>query len=426
MTDTNENKTGKDTGAETSTDTGDIRRVNDAFEARMSQNERHIQAMQKKAVLTAVLSSICVIGTIGLVSYFILGPTILEDLDRQDKENAVFILENLEKIKTKQEELSVAQENMKKEMRSFVAMDLSEQIKQIQNLNAQVKMVNDRIASLQTTSTGQKIFGDSIEDLQSTILGMKGRVDTLEEELEEAKKDNDALADMLQGVTGKELKAAAMLLAVSQLRSSLNQEQSFDKDLATVQTLMGDDEESLAALKKLEPYARSGVLTKQGLQTEFKGLAGDIVMAELAGEEVSWKEKAANRLGNIVSVRKTGELEGQDTQAVVARAERMIDEGNFQGAIAELEKLDGKPREKAQSWIDDAQARLIADNVSSMMTQNVIKGLSVDGLKNSASGITNFIQNNMGDIGGGLKGDVQPYQSPSQGGSQGFGQGFGQ
>lgn len=409
MTDTNENTPNRKNDVPRSiADAENIRKVNDDFEDRMNIHgtEEKIQSLHAKAIVTTTVSSIIIIGLIFVTAYFILGPKIFDDLEKKDNEHAVFILENLEKVKTKQEELALAQATMKEEIRTFVASDLSQQIKQIQDLNAQVKIVNDRISSLQTTPTGQKIFGDSIEDLQSTVLGMKGRVDTIETELETAKKDNDALSDMLQGVTGNELKTAAMLLAVSQLRSSLNQEQSFDKDLATVQALTGNDPKTAEALKKLEPYARSGVLTKRGLQNEFKGLAGDIVMAELAGENVSWKDKAANRLSNIVSVRKTGEVEGQDTQAVVARAEKMIDEGNIQGAIAELETLQGKPKEKAQDWINDAQARVIADNVSSLMTQNIVQGLS-----GGTSGITNFIQNS---VGGALGGGVQPYQVPVQ------------
>lgn len=76
-------------------------------------------------------------------------------------------------------------------------------------------------------------------------------------------------------------------------------------------------------------------------------MAGDIVVASLKGEDVSIQEKAQARLNEIMQVEKDGELvTGTDTQATVARAQKMLDEGNIEGAIAELQGLEGRPHRR--------------------------------------------------------------------------------
>lgn len=236
-----------------------------------------------------------------------------------------------------------------------------------------------RLEGLAASAEGQTQLAASFSELQDMVLNMQGRVDTLDEALAAKQQEEDsALGETLEGVSGDDLKAAALLLGFSQLRSSLRRDnQPFDEDLKVLERLIGDDNPELnAAIDKLAPKAAQGVLTPDGLSSEFKGLAGDIVFSSLSGEDVSLKEKATARLQGVLQVEKDGEaLIGTDTQITVAQAQKMLDDGNVQGAVELLQTLDGEAAEAAQPFIDQAQMTLAAESLQGLLGKEVMSRL---------------------------------------------------
>ena len=232
-----------------------------------------------------------------------------------------------------------------------------------------------QIKSLQQSADGQLQLSGAIGDLNMLMESIQGSGGDLDEALQQAQGEDDALGQTLQGVAPQDLKAAAMLLGLSQFRSSLNRSAPFEEDLALMQKMMGQDDPALqAAIERLAPKAASGVLTPEGLKDEFKGLAGEIVVSSLKGEDVSVKEKARARFNDLLSVEKDGELlTGTDTQATVARAQKMLDEGDVQGALTELQALEGDAAATAQPFINEAQVTLMAEQLQGLMTQKVIR-----------------------------------------------------
>lgn len=405
----------------------DIRAKSDAMSKSMDEQSVANRADIKKQIRSAIMRSVFmsvlfIIICIG-AAFLFLGPRFMADVGDTASQQVAAIEQKYDDLKQAQQALKEKQQRLTRQVETFMAADLFEQVGQVQNLSAQMRTINERIASLNGSGAGKAVLDESMLDLQGTVLGMSNRVENLEVALEGAKQDNDALSDMLQGITGKELKAAAMLMAVSQLRQSLMQDGGFEQDLATVRALAGDDPETLAALEKITPYAREGIVSRDALKSEFRGLAGDIVSAKLKGEDVSFQDKLFARMDNFVQVRKTGMVEGEDTKAVVARAETLMNQGDIRAAITELEKLDGAPRETAQPFIDDAQARMLAETLSGQLTSNVIgklptlnaggassimetvKGLSGDTISpDSVTGVIDAIKGTVG--GGGASGPV--------------------
>lgn len=232
-----------------------------------------------------------------------------------------------------------------------------------------------RVRALEATVAGQSQLSGAMAELQGIVDSLDGKVGGLEQKLAEAKTANadGALSQTLGDVSGDDLKAAAMLLAFSQLRDSLNRQAPFEEDLALLQKMVGDDNPELqTALTRLAPRANGGVLTPDGLSGEFKGLAGDIVVSSLKGEDVSVMEKAKARLGQVLQVEKDGDvITGTDTQAKVARAQAMLDKGDVSGALAELKTLEGEAASTAQPFVQEAEMTLLAQQVQGMM-QNMI------------------------------------------------------
>lgn len=232
----------------------------------------------------------------------------------------------------------------------------------------------DRVKALQSSVEGQEQLATSVTDLKALVAGLSGRVDGMDAALAGAQQQDSALGQTLAGVPQTDLRAAAMLLGLAQFRGSMNRNAPFEEDLLLLKGLVGnEDPELIAAIDRLAPRAAQGVLTPQGLSDQFKGLAGDIVVSSLKGEDVSIQEKARARFNEILQVQKDGQLvSGTDTQATVARAQKMLDEGNVQGAIAELQSLDGTAATTAQPFMQEAMATLNAEQVRDLMTGKVL------------------------------------------------------
>lgn len=248
-----------------------------------------------------------------------------------------------------------------------------------------------RIRTLEATVNGQMQLGDAIKELQGIVDSMDGRVNTVEQELQKAKDQQTALGQTLEGVSTEDMKAAAMLVAFSQLRDSLNRQVPFEEDLLVLQKLAGEDNPELqAALVRLAPQAERGVLTSEGLSQEFKGLAGDIAFAAVKGEDVSVADKFKSRLSGMFKVEKDGQpVGGSVEQQTVARAQALLDAGDVQGAVAELQKLDGEAAQKAAPFIDKAQQTVMAEQVQTMVYQTILSklGTVAPGLKSQLQGV---------------------------------------
>lgn len=244
-------------------------------------------------------------------------------------------------------------------------------------LGAPVQLTSllNKVLALQNSPAGRQQLSRGIATLNSLIGSAEAQGGSIETALEQMQQDKtDELGAALDGLASEDLKAAALLVGLAQFRSSMNRSAPFAEDLALMNKLLGDkDPELAAALERLAPKAEQGVLTPQGLQKEFKGLAGDIVVSSLKGEDVSVQERARARLNDILRVEKDGELiTGTDTQATVARAQKMLDEGDIEGAISVLQTLEGDAAETAAPFMGDAEFTMLAQKAQEMMTSHVI------------------------------------------------------
>src|SRR5690606_14288791 len=133
---------------------------------------------------------------------------------------------------------------------------------------------------------------------------------------------------------------AALLLAAGQVRDAARRGGPFATELANLQNLLGDNPPP--ALATLQPFAESSVPNLAELQKRFEDLAGDIVRTRPA-EGDNWWQAAMARLSGLVSVRRTGEVAGSEPDAIVARAEARLQQGELAAAVRELEQLQGAP-----------------------------------------------------------------------------------
>jgi hypothetical protein len=319
-------------------------------------------------------------------------------------------------VKNKVEQIAAKAEGIGKDITSGNTGALVERVARLEEQVAEfvpyesgISDLIERVAIMQQSLEGQAQLEQSLEELRSLVMSeienneiekpVLAKITDLTDRGEEGAA---ALSQTLSGVSGSDMKAATMLLVLTKFRDSLNRSAPFEEDLQLLQKLVGDaDPEVSQAIERLAPRAAEGVLTHQGLSEEFRGLAGDIIVASLKGEDVSVQEKAKARFNEILRVEKNGELiTGTDTQATVVRAQKLLDEGNIRGAIKTLQSLeDSEASRAAQPWIDEAEFSLLAERLQQMIVDTVLSSASMqDGAEISPmylDDISKGIRNNM-------------------------------
>lgn len=232
---------------------------------------------------------------------------------------------------------------------------------------------------------GDEEYRRMIGDLQAVVAGTGGDAGQLPGAVEQLRLKNASFASVVEGVEPRDAAAAAMLLALNEFRSSIGTGRPFAQDLATMKALTGASPDMNKSLDELAPYADRGILSMDALSTEFKGLASDIVMAKLEGrDDLSVRERALARFSGLIKIRRVDQIEGNDPDAVVARAKLRLDAGDVRGAIAELETLEGAPAQKAGPWINDARASVQAGDTGSLLSRYIMAQVASGGQYGSA------------------------------------------
>jgi len=168
--------------------------------------------------------------------------------------------------------------------------------------------------------------------------------------------------------------ASVLVLAAGQLRDRLLGPGPFRAELDTVRQVAQSrvlvDRELQSAMDRLGALASDGVVTVDQLTREFAGLARQIITATAPDE--GWAADLWGRVRSVVSVRRTGDIEGDTTQAIVARAEVRLGDRDVAGAVAELGSLDGLSLELVRPWLELARARATADEAAALIATRAV------------------------------------------------------
>ncbi|MGE3624533.1 MAG: COG4223 family protein, partial [Bdellovibrionales bacterium] len=253
----------------------------------------------------------------------------------------------------------------------------------VQNFNAagvqELVQVLSRASGLAQSSGGSAALGDMMAQLKNAMLSAPDGKIARQAQIQSARDRNKDLDRVMTGVRGEDLEAAAILLLMNEFRSNVAGGRPFDEDLALAQKLAGDDPELKAALDRLAPAAKKGVLSRDGLQKEFKAVAGDIVVAKLKGEDATVQQKILERFSRLVKVRKIDQVTGDEADAVVARAQILLERGDIDGAVAELQTLKGPSADAAAPFIDQAVQSSTAAGDSDAVLTRVLQQYQVSG-----------------------------------------------
>ncbi len=207
-------------------------------------------------------------------------------------------------------------------------------------------------------------LADDNNELRQTVAALQARLQQLEGTVQQtARAGHEAGAG--QG----------LVLAIGQLRQTILAGAPYGPDLDAVTALAGDDTALQAAAQSLAPWAGAGVATMRALSDQFPAMTVAVLQADTGESEGFWR-RTLHRLTSLVTVRRVGEVEGMETDAILARAERRLAAGELAAAAALIEGLDGPAAEAAQDWLGRAKARLGALAALADLQSRAIAGLA--------------------------------------------------
>jgi hypothetical protein len=172
--------------------------------------------------------------------------------------------------------------------------------------------------------------------------------------------------------TGESLHRAAAVLALARLAQASAEAGPFALELDTYAVTAPSD----PVIAQLQPYAARGVPTQAMLAARFPQLAHASLDAERSGDARTFFARLWANIMSLVSVRRVGDVAGNDTESRLARAQVKLDARDFAGAIAEVRALHGVAARTVAPWLKDAEARMQVDHAVAEISARVIQALA--------------------------------------------------
>ncbi len=151
-----------------------------------------------------------------------------------------------------------------------------------------------------------------------------------------------------QQVQDKANATLASLVVFEQLKDAVNNGKPYDMQLSQLKKFALDNSQAEDFITPLEIHSSSGITTPAQLKEKFTPL---VKQALTNNNESAWL-KFVHR---FITIRKIGNLPGNDDEAILARAENMLERNDLSAAISELNQLSEPAKEIFKNWEADAQ-----------------------------------------------------------------------
>jgi uroporphyrinogen-III synthase len=245
-----------------------------------------------------------------------------------------------------------------------------------------VKALQERLASLEASlpaATAQLVTAETnLEQLSGSVNQLTQKLDADTKQSATLATEVSALATRISDTESKiesadqnRGRATALTLIVGQLEAAIDEARPYQTQVEALDAMAGSDPAVQQAVDELEPGAAAGVPRVAALRQSFAPVANDIVHAASATGGDNLIDRATDNLMRLVTVRPVGDdVRGDTVEARVARAEAALGKDDLAGAVGEIEQLDGRPAAAAAAWLEQAKARLGADQaVARLRTQ---------------------------------------------------------
>jgi len=167
--------------------------------------------------------------------------------------------------------------------------------------------------------------------------------------------------------------AAASALAASALQQAAQSSQPFDEDLKAVEPLLPANTD----LRSLRRLAQIGAPTRSALASSFPEVAAKAaVAARTPGKDSGPFAEALHVVASIVTIRRVDKVTGKGPDAVLARAERLLNDGELDATLKALDDLPKDAQRSMTQWRSGLERRAEIDRQIGALRASALKALS--------------------------------------------------
>lgn len=124
------------------------------------------------------------------------------------------------------------------------------------------------------------------------------------------------------------------------------------------------------------PHAEEGAPVAAQLIARFAEAARQALASERSDAAENVFAQLWNSFTGLISIRRIGDVEGNDSTARLARAEAALGRDDLAAAANEVRGLQGAAAQSMSAWLEDAEARLAIDNGIAGVNARIVQMLA--------------------------------------------------
>jgi hypothetical protein len=169
--------------------------------------------------------------------------------------------------------------------------------------------------------------------------------------------------------------AAAAALAVSAVVEAAQGTGPFAEELASLRSVSPPSSE----LESLARLAQTGAPSRTALAASFPDYAARAASAARApGDKAGLGDRIVYALSRIVTLRRVGDVPGNGVDAILARAERQVEDGDLDRSLRTLDRLPAGARDAMALWRGRAERRAEIDRNAQALRARALQALALE------------------------------------------------
>jgi len=224
---------------------------------------------------------------------------------------------------------------------------------------ASAKQVYDEMVKNELLKQSIALKRDFTESVKDTVEKERdGRLSKLDE-LSSSVSELERLTGEWNKVVDSTMHTQHLLVAVESVRSLLekaDRPRPFIAELAALKEVAAENPIVNAAIASINPVAyQRGIPTSAQLIDRFRRVASEVRKASLLPDNAGVASHAASLLLSKVMFKKGGLPVGDDVESVLSRAEILLEEGNLEDAVREVNSLSGWAKTLSRDWLSECR-----------------------------------------------------------------------
>ncbi|WP_434733229.1 hypothetical protein NL154_19780 [Rhizobium sp. YTUHZ044] len=246
-----------------------------------------------------------------------------------------------------------------------------------------------RIAALETAAKNSAAAPSAdpanVEALNQKVAELSSQVDQLRSMLAQSSdQQTSSDADIAKRLAEAEKKlnepredvAVARAIAAAALKAAIDRGGPFLAELDTFAGVAPDD----PAVTDLRAFAETGVPSRAELMRQVPDVANAIIESiNQPDPNQSWSDRLMASAKSLVTVRPVGNIEGESVEAIAARLEDKVKNGDLPGASAEWNNLPAAGKQASAAFKQSLGARIRVEELVGGALSKAVAGAGKEG-----------------------------------------------